>query len=65
VDWVALLVLVGVVELNLGGSVVLFDHPWGACTSDAEVPLVSICLLVEEVGNPSLDASGFHNGNTI
>jgi len=64
VGWVALFIVVDVTEPNLGCSIVLFSHPWVACTSDVEVLLVSINVLVEKVGNPSLDAGGFHNENT-
>ena len=63
-DWVALLVLVGVVEPNFCHSVMLFGHPWVAYTSDAEVPPISIHFLVEEVSNLSSDVGGFHNKNT-
>ena len=61
---VALPVFVGVVESELGCLIVLVGHPWVACTSGAGVLLVAVRFLVEEVGNPSLDVGGFHNGST-
>jgi len=64
VGWVALIVLVDVVEPNLGCLFLLFGHPWRACTSGAEVFVVSIHFLVEEVVNPSLGVGDFHNENT-
>ena len=61
--WAVLLVLVDVAKPGVGCLVVLFGHPWVACTSGAKVLLVSVHFLVEETGNPSLGAGDFHNGN--
>jgi len=63
VGLVALLVLVGVVEPELGCLVVLIGHPWMACTSGVGVLLVAVGFLVE-LRNLSLNADGFHNENT-
>ena len=64
VGLVALLVLVGVAEPELGCFVALVSHPWVVYTSSARVFLVTVHFLVEEVGNPSLEVGGFHNGST-
>ena len=58
-----LLVLVGVAEPKLDCLVVLVGHLWVACTSGARVLPVTACFLMEEVGNPSFDVDGFHNGS--
>ena len=52
---VALLVLVGVVEPELGCLVVLVGHPWVPCTfSVGELP-ITVCFLVVDVTPPTLN----------
>ena len=62
--FVALLVLIGVTEPEVGCSVVLVGHLWVACASGVGILSVIVHFLVVEVGNLSLNIGGFHNGNT-
>ena len=62
---VALLVLVGVAEPELGCLAVLVGHPWVTCTSSARVLSVTVRFLVEEVGSPLPDVGSFHNASTV